>query len=218
MDLAELLEPSLLDKQIIERFHDAAANPLVAKALNTPLILRNIETFRNSHASNAAVQTATVALQDRILGWEKFTKVISGHSTDISGLFSWLKELESDDMTCGIFLYSIISGDMLAHIQALPVGQTDSLLTFCTSSASFHEFIAFLRASVGILLCLVALCWAEDTLAGTCSERLLALIRFWQETDGYREVRLYVNSKLLCLSCCLDRQLYFTFTSSPLSP
>jgi hypothetical protein len=52
------------------------------------------------------------------------------------------------------------------------------------------DFIAFVRACVGVATVLGVLAWADSVGNDDCRERTLAVIHLWQSVDGYREVSI----------------------------
>jgi len=172
----------------VERLYDAAAHPLVAEALNSQAVLTCIQNFKDGHGTNHAVRAAVTGLQDRIKGWDKFNKLISGQSTDATGLPQWLRDITSDDMTCGVFVYWIVQEDVLSQIQESSARSPSGHIWLSNSLPSCADFFGLLRAVVGVSLTLVVFCWAEDVSKGSCSEQIVSLIRLWQEVEGYREV------------------------------
>lgn len=60
------------------------------------------------------------------------------------------------------------------------------------------DFIAFVRACIGVITVLGVLAWADSVGNDDCRERTLAIIHLWQCVDGYREVGvLLTRSKSL---------------------
>ncbi|KAF8528781.1 hypothetical protein BU17DRAFT_79936 [Hysterangium stoloniferum] len=191
LDLADIFESQLLDKHIVERLHDAIANPHIAQALNSTTMMGNLQTFANSHTTTPQTKAAINALQARLLGWERFRQTLSGHPADIATLGLWIKELTSDDMTCGSFIHSLIYDDSLSSlIHDCPPQEppTDPIALWNSTVTSCSEIVAFLRALLGICCLLVALSYADDASMIPCIEKGLAVIRLWQETDGYSEI------------------------------
>ncbi|KIJ37454.1 hypothetical protein M422DRAFT_33774, partial [Sphaerobolus stellatus SS14] len=201
LNLEDSLNPALLDKHTVERLYDAAANPIIADALDSEHMSNNIRAFKEAHSSNHAAKTAATNLETRLQGWAKFDKVINGQCVEINGLLEWLKELTSDDMSCGVFLCWMIQEDMLSKLKNLPTSAITSTSSLWSNGGlSSSDFSALLRSLLGICFTLVVFCWAEDVSATASSERILAMIRLWQETEGYQEI---VNHGLL-----LGRILY----------
>jgi hypothetical protein len=184
----------LLDKHILERLHDAAAHPTIARALGSPSVLATLQSFRNAHAPSRLAKQAAAALQQRVLGWERFEKALLGPVPDLVNVVSWLKELASEDMSFGVFLLSLLESEsLLLRVSQLPIQEppvSPTALWSSTSLASFPEFAAFLRAFVGLAYVVVVTCWAEYVADTSSTGRIFAMLRLWQEVDGYREVSL----------------------------
>jgi hypothetical protein len=155
-------------------------------------MMGNIQAFANLHTTTPQAKAAINALQARIIGWDRFKRTLLGHPSDISTLALWINELTSDDMTCGSFIHAIIYDDSLSsliHGYPPPEPPIDPIALWdATTVTSCSEFVAFLRALLGVFCLLVTLSYADDALMTPCIEKGLAVIRFWQEADGYREV------------------------------
>ncbi|KAF8592662.1 hypothetical protein K439DRAFT_1504349 [Ramaria rubella] len=191
LDLPDIFELHLLDKHILERLHDAAANPITARALSSAPMLATLHSFRNAHTTSRPGKDTAAALQQRIVGWERFEKALSGPVPDVSAVALWMKELTSEDMTCGIFLLSMLEEGSLSKINRFPIQEspmTPSALWDSTALASFPDFVAFLRAFAGLSYMMAVLCWTDSISEPSCRERALAVVRLWQETDGYCEI------------------------------
>lgn len=192
----------LLDKHILERLHDAAANPRIARALGSTSVLATLQSFRNAHATSRLAKQAAIALQQRVMGWERFEKVLLGPTPDLVSVASWLKELASEDMSFGVFLLSILESETLPlRVSQLPKQDpplSPTALWNSTSLVSFPEFSAFLRAYVGLAYVVVVACWAENVADTSSIERIFAMLRLWQEVEGYREVS---DAYYWCMHC-----------------
>lgn len=182
----------LLDKHILERLHDAAANPIIARALGSTSVLDTLQSFCNALAHSRLAKQAAVALQQRVLGWERFEKSLSSPVPDLVNLALWIKELACEDMSFGVFLLSILENEPLfLKFNRLPVLKppaSPTALWNSTSLASFSEFVAFLRAFMGLAHMMVVMCWADNVADRLNAERIFAMLRLWQEVEGYREV------------------------------
>ncbi|GJJ07278.1 hypothetical protein Clacol_001478 [Clathrus columnatus] len=191
LDFSDIFESHLLDKHIIERLHDAAAHPSIARCLGSPSMMSNLDSFLTLYTTNLPAKQATIALQDRVRGWEEFEKSIQGGSADIPLLMHWIRKLTSEDITCGIFLNYLISDTFSAtrreyflHIDRLhfiPSWSSASLVTF-------PEFLAFLKAFIGISSTLAVFSWAVDLGAHECVEKFLSIARLWQEVPAYEKI------------------------------
>ncbi|KAF8492904.1 hypothetical protein JB92DRAFT_3236124 [Gautieria morchelliformis] len=198
LDLSDVFEMHLLDKHILERLHDAAANPTIAHALGSTPVLATLQSFQNAHAPSRPAKLAAAALQQRVLGWGRFEKALSSPQPDLVTVAQWIKELASEDMTFGVFLVSMLENDAsLLKVSQLPIQEPPvrpTALWSSTSLASFYEFVAFLRAFLGIAHMMAVMCWANHVADTSSTERILAMLRLWQEVEGYREI---VNHLLL---------------------
>lgn len=187
----------LLDKHILERLHDAAANYSIAHALGSASFLATLQSFRNAPTTNRPAKQAAINLQQRVLGWERFEKALLSPVPDLVSVASWIKDLASEDMSFGVFLLSMLRSESLSKITKLPMQEppvSPTAMWSSTSLPSYSEFVAFLRAFLGLAFVVAVTCWADNVTDTSSMERLFAMLRLWQEVDGYREVS---NSNLL---------------------
>jgi hypothetical protein len=56
------------------------------------------------------------------------------------------------------------------------------------TSVSHDDFIAFCRAFIGVAATIAVYAWSDSVPVEICRERTLAILRFWQNVDGYRDV------------------------------
>lgn len=56
------------------------------------------------------------------------------------------------------------------------------------AAISHDEFIAFVRAFIGVAGVLAVWAWSDSLGNDVCRERTLGVLRLWQSMDGYREV------------------------------
>lgn len=113
-------------------------------------------------------------------------------------------------MPTGILLASLITHpdlvDKLAENPAL-AGLPPTLFVKRNLPTSYDEFIAFLRAFVGVGCVLAVYAWADSLPDERCRERCLAILRLWQGVDGYREILdhlLLLRQMVFRLNCMLD--------------
>jgi len=190
--MAELLEINLLDHQILERLRDAAANPIIARALRTGPALETLQSLRDANSSSRPLKDAAASLVQRVLGWERFEKTVSAPSSDLVSVARWIKDIAAEESTLGSFLLTMIGDESLvSQLERHPVLEQSvppPSLWESTGLASSTELIAFVRAFVGVSCVVAVFCWADSVANKSYTERILAILRLWQEVDGYREV------------------------------
>lgn len=152
--------------------------------------------------------TRTVAQQllSRLDGVAKLEDAISNTQGDFVGAISALKDVSRQEMPFGILLESLVTHpnlvDKLAEnpTMSAPLMALPALLSNPNISVSHDDYIAFLRAFIGVACVLAVYAWADSLPDVRCRERALGILRLWQGVDGYREVGL---EQLLCTNLCI---------------
>ena len=139
------------------------------------------------------MRTAAKQLAARIRGWTILEDTLSNTQGDFVAAASMLKEIGSEEQSFGTWLVSMISHEnvvaSLAENPVLPV-TLPQLLSHRPSSAapSQDDFIAFVRAYVGVACVMAVYSWSDSLPDEHCRARTLAILKLWQRTPGYREV------------------------------
>lgn len=207
MNLSDIFDSHLLDRHIIERLHDAAAHPTIARYLGASSMIANIDSFVKLHKTNSTARQAAIALQDRIRGWEEFEKVMQGGSPDIPFLMSWVKKLTSEDITCGVFLNYLLSDDFWTANKDhfFQINSSRCITSWPSASvATLPEFLLFLKAFISISSTLAVFSWAVDLSFNECIEKTLSIARLWQEIPSYKEVSNFIMCVLAPVILCLS--------------
>ncbi|EKM59767.1 uncharacterized protein PHACADRAFT_170376 [Phanerochaete carnosa HHB-10118-sp] len=210
LDISYILEPPTLDESTLELLRDAVSNPDVARNFNDP----NFKEFLTSMSQNVAydrrIRTLVQQLLDRIEGMAVLEDAISNTQGDFVGAAAALKDIACQEMSTGTLLESLVAHpdlvDKLAENPAL-AGFPPTLFVKGSMLISHDEFIAFLRAFVGVGCVLAVYAWADSLPDERCRERCLSILRLWQGVDGYREILdhlLLLRQMVFRLNCMLD--------------
>ena len=133
-------------------------------------------------------------LLDRLEGVSIFEDAISNTQGDFARAAAVLKDIGSSEQSFGIWLASMVTHhdlvDKLAENPILSVPLQHPPLLFKQNAivVSHDEFVAFLRALIGVSCVLAIYAWADSLPEPLCRERTLGILRLWQDVDGYREV------------------------------
>ena len=104
-----------------------------------------------------------------------------------------MQDIGTEEQSFGIWLESMITNEdvvtSLAENPVLPVVLPHLLShRHITNPPSQDEFVAFVRAFVGVSCVLAVYAWSDSLPDEHCRARALSILRLWQSVDGYREV------------------------------
>ncbi|OBZ70476.1 hypothetical protein A0H81_09740 [Grifola frondosa] len=181
----------LLEVLDFERIFDATS---LARRFNSESFL-NLVTFvskdMNTDSDTRSVATKVIA---RIRGWSTLEDALSNTQGDFIAAASTLRDIGTDEQSFGIWLESmVIHEDIVSTMEENPVPPISLLhppllLRSPKTAVSHDEFVAFLRAFIGVSCVLAVYAWADSLPHERCRERTLGIIRLWQGVDGYREI------------------------------
>jgi hypothetical protein len=138
------------------------------------------------------IRTLARQLLFRINGTMVLEDAISNTQGDFASAAAAAKDISRREMPFGILLESLITHpDLVDKLAENPTSLQNPPALFANANApvSHDEFIAFLRAFIGISCVLAVYAWADSMPDEHCRERSLGVLRLWQGVDGYREVR-----------------------------
>lgn len=183
-----------MDESTLVRLRDAATNADVARYLNTDCFLQAVHATTKDPNADSATQSAAAKLFTRIQGWTVLEDALSNTQGDFVTAATLLKDIGTEEAALGVWLESMIThGDVATALREnplmpIPLPHPPYLFGNLKSSISHDEFVAFLRAVIGVAAVLAVYAFADAWPHNSCRERALAIIRLWQGVDGYREV------------------------------
>lgn len=193
-----------MDESTLEYLLEAVANPDVARRLNDPDFKDVMNSTAKNTGYNRRIRTLAQLLLARIDGVATLEDAISNTQGDFSGAARTLKDITRQEMPFGILLECLVTHpdlvDKLAENPTLSASLQNPPSLFANSNiaVSHDEFIAFLRAFIGVSCVLAVYAWADSVPDRHCRERALGILRLWQGVDGYREV----SASLRSYPCC----------------
>jgi hypothetical protein len=182
-----------MDKSTTLRLLDAATNPDISRHLNNNWFQEMLPSIQCIPSTGQEVLLATRRLATRIQEWQILEDALSNTQGDFNQAAAMMKDVSTEEQSFGIWLASMITNPevvlKLAENPALPISQSHPpvLLGQSMASVSHDEFIAFVRAYIGVSSVLVVYAWADTLGYHQCRERTLAILRLWQTVNGYRE-------------------------------
>ncbi|KAF8969383.1 hypothetical protein BDZ97DRAFT_1653935 [Flammula alnicola] len=206
IDLPKVFNEHTLDETTILCLLDAAANIEIARYFSEDEeFLKGFEELQSSPKIDKSTQKALKRLLTRLRGWQSFEDALSNPDGDFAASAAFLKDIATGELSLGCWLECMLIHDNLATklrrhpVPSRPQPPPLPLLFQERHSAILHvQFIAFVRALLGVSSVLAALAWADSIGNSPCRERALGVLVLWQGVDGYREI---VNH------CLLLRQL-----------
>lgn len=159
-------------------------------------------------------QTKKVArkLEIRLKQWENLEDALSNTQADFHAAAALMRNIagiDGSELAFGIWLEVITTHvDLVTKLCENPVlpksrdrdrlGATTRMLLAADGKGSTEgevshdEFIAFVRAYIGVASVLAVYAWSDSLPNDRCRERTLAVLRLWQGVDGYREVCILI--------------------------
>lgn len=192
--MTAILDPLTLDEDTLDKLLDAASNTAVARRFNDPSFREVISSVEKNSKNDKFTRARARELLSRIDGMLILEDAISNTQGDFTVAAETLRSVGSQEKPLGILLATFLTHPDLvdtlaenptqsASLQSLPRLFSDSEMI-----VSHDEFIAFLRAFIGVASLLAVYAWADSLPNVHCRERALGILRLWQGVGGYREV------------------------------
>lgn len=196
IDFDMVFDANVLDEANTNRLLDAAANVDIARRFNDPAFLELLAEARDGPRTDRDTQYAINRLVSRIQGWELFEDAIVNSHGNFYDSARLLKDIGTGEQSLGIWLESMSIHDVLpvklSEIPLPPFQITPPLLLSEKAGSVTHdEFIAFVRAFVGVSSVLAVWAWSDSIGHDVCREQSLAILHLWQNVSGYREVGFF---------------------------
>ncbi|KAI0677202.1 hypothetical protein C8Q78DRAFT_74512 [Trametes maxima] len=190
---------TLADETTLLRLLYAVANVDVAKRLNTQWFLELLVSISTDLSTEREIRFVAERLMKCLRGWCVLEDAFSNVQGDFAVAADMLKDIGLEEQSFGIWLESMVAHpnivSSLAENPVLPI-PLPRLLPHRASNAppSQDEFVASVRAYVGVACVLAVYAWSDSLPDERCRARVLGILRLWQDVDGYREI---VNHLLL---------------------
>lgn len=183
---------NLNDDDTIFTLLDASTNPDIAELLNVDWfkdILRSVESLPTARRE---VKKGVRRLTARLRHWQVFEDALSNPEGNFVDACRFLKEVGSEERSFGIWLSCMtMHGDLWTSLQDGPPrgdGPFASFLDPPLTAISHGDFLAFVKAYIGVASVLAVYAWSDSLPNDHCRERTLGVLRLWQDVPGYREV------------------------------
>ena len=186
--------PANLDRPTLLYLLDAASSVDVSQQLRNEKTLETLASIRDNASNDDGARRAAARLLERIKGWEIFEDALSNTQAPFSDATLMMKEIALEENSFGIWLENMISNpDIADRLMENPVSvsglQNLPSLWSNGKTSSHNDFIAFVRAVVGVASVVAVYAWSDSVPVYACRERALGVLRFWQTITGYKEVK-----------------------------
>ncbi|KAG1719166.1 hypothetical protein EDB19DRAFT_1837022, partial [Suillus lakei] len=195
LELETIFDASTLDEDALFTLLDASTNPDISRLLKAPWFLHVLRAVLALPTVTSEMKKACRRLSDRVGSWTVFEQALSGvPDADYTRAALFLKDIGKEEKSFGIWLSCITTHeDLLAKIRDMPAHEgvypLDLMSGLNPSEAITHsEFMAFVRAYVGVASVLAVYAWSDSLPNLHCRERTLGVLRLWQEIPGYRAI------------------------------
>lgn len=195
LELETIFDPSTLDEDALFTLLDASTNPDVSRLLKSSWFLNVLRAVIALPTVTPEMKKACRRLSDRVGSWTVFEQALSGvPDADYTRAALFLKDIGKEEKSFGIWLSCITAHeDLLTKIRDAPaydgVYPLDLMSGLNPSEEITHsEFMAFVRAYVGVASVLAVYAWSDSLPNLHCRERTLGVLRLWQEIPGYRAI------------------------------
>ncbi|KAH8094936.1 hypothetical protein BXZ70DRAFT_896180 [Cristinia sonorae] len=213
IDLPTIFDASTLDEETLSKLLNAAANADIARYLNNTFFLDILSSVASNNGTAKETRSAAQQLKSRIEGWPVLEDALSNTQGDFSSAAVALADMSSQEASFGVWLSSMITHqDLVTKLSENPITPVSSqypplLLRRIKPATTHDDFVAFIRAFIGVSSVLAVYAWADSLPEPQCRERVLGIIRLWQDIDGYREILnhlLMLRQMIFRLGCMLD--------------
>ncbi|KAI0340752.1 hypothetical protein BDW22DRAFT_1359560 [Trametopsis cervina] len=216
VEMADVFDASSLDEDTLERVLDAAANTDIARAFNVSWFLDLLTSIAQNGRKERELRSLARRLLARLEGLPLLDDAILNTQGDFSAAALTVKDICTQERSFGIWLASMITHqDLVDKLSenppvSVPSQYPPTLFAPSKSTVSHEEFIAFLRAVIGVSSVLAVYAWADSLPHQHCRERALGILRLWQGVDGYREILnhlLLSRQMIFRLECMFENEL-----------
>ncbi|KAJ7044806.1 hypothetical protein C8F04DRAFT_1069583 [Mycena alexandri] len=199
VDLTAVFDARTMDESTLLRLLDAVSNADIARHLNAEWFLSELDKVQASPTAEKYTKTVARRLSSRIRQWEAFEDALSNPAGDFLAAAQMLKDVGLEEQSVGIWLETMLNHpNLAAKLAENPVLSTlphsHLLRNVLPTDITHTDLIAFTRAYIGVASVLAVWAWTDSLGNDDCRAQTLAIVRLWQNADGYREI---VNHLLL---------------------
>ncbi|OJA20423.1 hypothetical protein AZE42_10774 [Rhizopogon vesiculosus] len=195
LELEAIFDASTTDEDALFTLLDASTNPDISRLLKAPWFLNVLQAVLALPTVTPEMKKACRRLGDRVGSWTVFEQALDGApDADYTRAAMFLKDIGKEEKSFGIWLSCITTHeDLFTKVRDAPTYEGAYPLDLMSGSNSpeeitHSEFMAFVRAYVGVASVLAVYAWSDSLPNLHCRERTLGVLRLWQEIPGYRAI------------------------------
>lgn len=195
LELEAIFDASTMDEDALFTLLDASTNPDISRLLKAPWFLNVLQAVLALPTVTPEMKKACRRLGERVGSWTVFERALAGApDADYTRAAMFLKDIGKEEKSFGIWLSCITAHeDLFEKVRDAPFYEGVYPLDLMTGSnvseeITHSEFMAFVRAYVGVASVLAVYAWSDSLPNLHCRERTLGVLRLWQEIPGYRAV------------------------------
>lgn len=182
-----MFDASTLDEETITKLLNAAANPDIARYMGNDFFLDILNSVATNSSASRETRAAAQQLISRIESWPILEDALSNTQGNFAAAASALAEMSSQEPSFGVWLASMITHQDLVtklsenHITPISSQYPPLLLKRIKPDATHDDFVAFIRAFIGVSCVLTVYAWADSLPEPQCRERVLGILRLWPD-------------------------------------
>lgn len=184
-----------MDESTLRRLLDAVSNADIARHLNSDWFLAELDKFQTSSTTDKYSKSVAGRLSARIRRWEAFEDALSNPGGNFQEAAQMLQDMGLEEQSIGIWLETMLNHPNLAaklaenSVSSDPRTRLTHLFPGVFPVGVTHDdLIGFTRAYIGVASVLAVWAWTDSLGNDDCRAQTLAIVRLWQNVDGYREV------------------------------
>ncbi|TRM67916.1 hypothetical protein BD626DRAFT_107944 [Schizophyllum amplum] len=200
LDATSVLAVESLGEAALNDILDACANVVVARHLCRANFLAAGRAISTKKSVTHHVRSVAGRIVARLEGWRAFeTALKDTNEGDHATATRFLIDIGTGEASLGIWLLCMLQHPELSSRLAqrpLPAAPAAPPLCFRRRERviTSDQFSAFVKAFLGASAVVGVACWADCLANDTCFERALAVLRLWQQTEGYAEIANHILS------------------------
>ncbi|KAJ7368801.1 hypothetical protein DFH08DRAFT_947693 [Mycena albidolilacea] len=216
VELDAVFDAQTMDESTLLRLLDAVSNADIARYFSGSWFLAELDKLQASPTVEKYAKAVARRLSVRIYRWEAFENALSNPDGDAHEAAQMLHDVGREEQSTGIWLETMLNHpNLVAKLAANPAPadpRTHLPHLFrrdLPAGVTHGDLIAFIRAFIGVASVLAVWAWTDSLGNDECRAQTLAIVRLWQNVDGYREI---VNHLLLLRQ--LTRRLQWITTDN----
>ncbi|KAJ7068757.1 hypothetical protein C8F01DRAFT_1208184 [Mycena amicta] len=197
VDMQAVFDSLTMDDDItLLNLLDAVSNADIARHFHSQWFFAELDQLHAGLTTEKLVKNLVDRLATRIRRWAALEDALVNPSGDFSESAQLLEDVGLEEQSIGIWLETMLTHpNMTAKLAETPVPAdrrlpSASLLrrTHRRVDITHEELVAFTRAYIGVASVLAVWAWTDSLGNDACRTRTLAIVRLWQNVDGYREI------------------------------